>query len=104
MEEMLIQLRFTVIKSAPNAEEIISYGMPAFKLHGMLLYFAAFKKHIGFYPFASTIKEFAKEIEGYKSATGYVQFPLDRPLPLKLISKMVKFRVKENINKAKGKL
>ena len=106
VKKMLIQLRFTIVRSAPKAEEVISYDMPAFKFYGMLLNFAAYIKHIGLYPFSSAIKEFAKEIEGYKSAKGSVQFPLDEPLPLKLISKIVKFRVKENIEKenAKGKL
>lgn len=97
----LESIREAVRKSAPKAQETISYYMPAFKLHGMLLYFAAFSRHIGFYPLTSAIKEFRKELSNYRTAKGSIQFPLNRPVPLPLIKKIVKFRVKENIKKIK---
>ena len=99
-KEMREQLRDTIKKAAPKAEEVISYGMPAFKQNGMLVYFAAFRNHIGFYPTASGIKEFKKELFMYKGAKGSVQFPLDKPLPLSVVKKIVKFRVAENQQKA----
>src|SRR5436190_18560665 len=99
--KLLEQMRSVILKSAPAAEEVISYGMPAFKLNGMLVWIAAFSKHIGFYPKKSGIKEFKKELSGYKGAVGSVQFPLDKPLPVGLIAKIVRFRAKEN--SAKGK-
>jgi uncharacterized protein YdhG (YjbR/CyaY superfamily) len=95
--KLLKELRAAIRKTAPEAEEVISYGMPAFKLGKMLLYYAAFTAHIGFYPMPSAIKKFAKEIAAYKHAKGSVQFPLDKPLPIALIEKMVKFRVQENL-------
>lgn len=101
MRERLELMRYTISSAAPKAEEVISYGMPAFKYHGMLVYFAAFKKHIGFYALPSGHKTFEKELAGYKQGKGSVQFPLDKPLPIQLIKKMVKFRVKENIEKSK---
>lgn len=97
---MMEQLRDTIKKAAPKAEEVISYGMPAYKQNGMLVYFAAFRNHIGFYPTASGIKEFKKELFMYKGAKGSVQFPLDKPLPLSVVKKIVKFRVAENQQKA----
>lgn len=103
VQKSLERLRATIIKAAPAAEETISYQMPAYKFNGMLVYFAGYKNHIGFYPGASGIKAFTKEIAGYKNAKGSVQFPIDKPLPLDLVSKIVKFRVKENIEKAKAK-
>lgn len=99
----LESIREAVRKSAPKAQETISYYMPAFKLHGMLLYFAAFSRHIGFYPLTSAIKEFRKELSNYKTAKGSIQFPLNRPVPLSLIKKIVKFRVHENMEKVKDK-
>ena len=99
----LEQLRATIKKAAPKAEEIISYGMPAFKLNGMLVWFAAHKKHIGFYPRVSGIESFKKELSIYKGSKGSVQFPLDKPLPLGLITKIVKFRVHENLQRTKTK-
>lgn len=89
--------------AAPDATEKLSYRMPAFFLNGFIVYFAAFKNHIGFYPGASGITAFRNEIKGYKSAKGSIQFPHDHPLPVALIKKIVKFRVKENILKAKKK-
>jgi uncharacterized protein YdhG (YjbR/CyaY superfamily) len=100
---LLWQLYETIKKAAPGTEEVLSYGMPAFKLNGMLLWFAAYSKHIGFYPKSSGIEAFKKELSKYKSAKGSVQFPIDRPLPVGLITKIVKFRVKENLQKAKVK-
>lgn len=97
----LQKLRLTVKKAAPQAKEKISYGIPAFTLNGMLVWFAGFKKHIGFYPRTSAIAAFKKELSVYKGAKGSVQFPFDKPLPLTLISRIVKFRVKENLGKAK---
>jgi uncharacterized protein YdhG (YjbR/CyaY superfamily) len=102
-QKLLEQMRVTIMKAAPKAEEVISYQMPAYKLNGMLVFFAGYKNHIGFYPGASGITTFKKEIAVYKNAKGSVQFPLDKPLPLKLITEMVKFRVKQNLDKAKAK-
>ena len=102
-QKMLKQLRETIIKAAPGAEELISYQMPAYKYHGALVYFAGYKNHIGFYPTASGIEAFKKELSVYKGAKGSVQFPLDKPLPLQLISKIVKFRMKENLETASVK-
>lgn len=99
----LKQMRALVIKGAPEAVESISYGMPYYSLHGRLLYFAAFKNHIGLYPMASAIAEFEDEVSQYKYAKGSVQFPLDKKLPVRLISRIINFRVKENTLKAKQK-
>lgn len=98
---MLEQMRTAITEAAPHAEEAISYAMPAYRLNGMLVYFAGYAKHIGFYPGAGAIAVFKKELSVYKGAKGSVQFPLDRPLPLKLIERIVKFRVEENLKKAK---
>lgn len=103
IQKLLEQLRVTIKKAAPKAEEIISYGMPAFKLNGVLVWFAAHSKHIGFYPMASGIAAFKKELSIYKSAKGSIQFPLDKPLPLRLITSIVKFRVNENLQRIKTK-
>lgn len=99
---LLEQVRLTIQKAAPKAKEVISYGMPAFKQNGVLVYFAAYEKHIGFYPTASGIKSFEKEIAAYKWSKGAVQFPIDKRMPLGLITKIVKFRVKEDLEKKKG--
>jgi uncharacterized protein YdhG (YjbR/CyaY superfamily) len=101
--ELLERLRICIQKAAPDAEEVISYGMPAFRLKGILVYFAAYSKHIGFYPTSSGIATFKKELSIYKGSKGTVQFPLDKPLPLKLITKIVKFRVKEIRAKSEAK-
>lgn len=100
---ILEKIRTTIHKAAPQAEEAISYQMPTFKLNGNLVHFAAYKNHIGFYPVPSGIEKFKKELSACKGAKGSVQFPLDRPIPYALISKMVRFRVKENLEKAKAK-
>ena len=103
IQEILEQIRKTIKEAAPNVEEVISYQMPAYKLNGMLVYFAAFKKHIGFYPVSSAIAAFKQELSIYKGAKGSVQFPIDKPMPLELISRIVKFRVKESMEKVKAK-
>ncbi len=101
---LLQQIRTTIRKAAPQAEEVISYGMPTFKLHGNLVHFAANKAHIGFYPAPSAIVAFAKELNAYVTSKGAIQFPFDQKLPLTLITKIVKFRVQENLEKAKKKM
>jgi len=101
---LLDELRATIKKAAPDAEEVISYSMPAFKYHGMLVFFAGYKNHIGFYPGAGGIEAFKKEISVYKNAKGSVQFPLDKKLPLQLVTRIVKFRVKQNLEKAALKI
>lgn len=98
-QKLLKQLRSTIRKAAPQAEEHIGYQMPAYKLHGPLVYFAGYEKHIGFYPGASGIENFKKEISIYKNAKGSVQFPLDRPLPLDLVKQIVQFRIEKNLEK-----
>ena len=88
-------IRKAIQSAAPKSVEIISYGMPAFRQNKTLVYFAAYKNHIGFYPTASPIKVFSKDLETYKTSKGTIQFPLDKKLPLTLISKILKYRVKE---------
>ncbi|HEY4156360.1 MAG TPA: DUF1801 domain-containing protein [Puia sp.] len=102
-QKLLQEIRMTIRQVAPDAEEGISYQMPAYKDHGILVYFAGYKNHIGFYPTASGIAAFRKELSAYKGAKGSVQFPLDKPLPLALISKILAFRLKENLKKAEIK-
>ncbi|MES2431008.1 MAG: DUF1801 domain-containing protein [Bacteroidota bacterium] len=104
VQKKLQELRVSIKKAAPKAEELISYKMPAFKLHGMLVYFAGYKNHVGFYATPHGHNEFKKELSKYKTGKGSVQFPLNEPLPLTLISKMVKYRVKENVEKEKSKI
>lgn len=99
----LQKLRATIARAAPDATEAISYGIPTFKLHGNLVHFGAFETHIGFYPGASGIHAFKKELAPYKTGKGTAQFPLGTPIPASLIIKIVKFRVKENADKKKGK-
>jgi len=104
VQKILQGLRATIRAVAPDAGERISYGIPTFTLNGNLVHFAAYKKHIGFYPASSGIRAFRKELSVYKTSRGTVQFPIDRPLPLPLINKIVKFRVLENIKKSQHKL
>jgi uncharacterized protein YdhG (YjbR/CyaY superfamily) len=92
----LKELRKTIKKAAPGAEEKISYRMPAFYLNGILVYFAAQTRHIGFYPTSAGVTAFKKELADYKTSKGAIQFPLDKPLPLELITKIVLYRVNEN--------
>jgi uncharacterized protein YdhG (YjbR/CyaY superfamily) len=101
--QLLEQLRQTIRTAAPEAEEVISYSMPGYKMNGMLVWFAGYSRHIGFYPGASGIEAFKKELSVYKGAKGSVQFPLTKPLPLDLISEIVKFRIFENNAKAAAK-
>lgn len=97
----LVELRKLVREQAPHAQEKISYRMPAFFLNGNLVYFAGYAKHIGFYPGARCIHAFKNKLSKYKNAKGSVQFPLEEPIPVKLIKTMVRFRVEENIKKEK---
>jgi len=99
VQVLLQKMRLTIRKAAPDAEETISYSMPAFRQHGILVWFAAFKNHIGFYPGASCIAIFKSELSRFKNAKGSVQFPLDEPLPLSLVGKIVKYRVSEQFRK-----
>ena len=101
IQVILSKLRAAVRKAAPLAIERISYQIPTFYFNGNLVHFAAYKTHIGFYPTSSGIKAFQKELSKYNTATGTVRFPLDRPLPLDLIKRIVKFRVKENSKKSR---
>lgn len=103
IQKLLKQVKTAIKKAAPGAEEVISYSMPAFKLNGLLVWFAAHTHHIGFYPKASGIEHFKKEITKYKSSKGAVQFPVNEPLPIALITEMVKFRANENLQKLKKK-
>jgi uncharacterized protein YdhG (YjbR/CyaY superfamily) len=100
VQGLLEKIRVTVKEAAPDAKETINYAMPTFTLKGNLVHFAAFKSHIGFYPAPTGIEAFEKELSMYKRAKGSVQFPLDKPMPFSLISKIVQFRVKENLEKA----
>lgn len=99
VREKLERLRLTIKKAAPRAEEEISYMMPAYKFHGVLVYFCAYQNHIGFYPTGSGISAFKKELSVYEGSKGTVRFPIDKPLPLTLIKKIVRFRLKENEQK-----
>lgn len=99
VKAILSQLRSTIRQAAPQAVEKISYRIPTFYLNGNLVHFAAFERHIGFYPGPSGIARFKKELAKYKSAKGSVQFPLDEPLPFQLIAAVVTFRVDENSRK-----
>lgn len=99
----LEEVRKTIRKCASKAEEVISYGMPAYKFNGMLVFFAGYKNHIGFYATPTGHSAFKKELSIYKQGKGSVQFPLDKPMPLKLIERIVKYRVKENLVRTKLK-
>jgi uncharacterized protein YdhG (YjbR/CyaY superfamily) len=103
VQAILEKIRLTVRKAAPDAEETIKYQIPTFTLKGNLVHFAAFKKHIGFYPAPTGIGTFKNELSVYEGAKGSVRFPLDKPIPFALISKIVKFRVKENLDRAEAK-
>lgn len=92
-------MRATIKKAAPKAKQKISYGIPTFYLEKNLVHFAAFTKHLGFYPGASGVKAFKEELKKFKTAKGSIQFPLDKPLPTGLISKIVRFRVRETTEK-----
>lgn len=100
VQEKLQQMRTTISAAAPDAVEKISYQMPTFAQNGNLVFFGAFKQHIGFYPTPSGIEAFKDELSVFKGAKGSVQFPLDEPLPLDLVRRIVEFRVAENLGKA----
>jgi uncharacterized protein YdhG (YjbR/CyaY superfamily) len=97
IRERLEQMRQIIRSAAPEAEEVISYQMPAFRLNGILVYFAGYKNHIGFYPTASGIEAFKDQLSEYKWSKGAIQFPNDRPLPVELIERITRFRVNENL-------
>jgi len=99
-QKLLQEVRSIVKQAAPVAAEVISYGMPAFRQDGMLVYFAAFKNHIGFYPIPSGIAAFKEDLSAFKCTKGSVHFPLDKPLPAELITRIVTFRLSENRQKA----
>jgi uncharacterized protein YdhG (YjbR/CyaY superfamily) len=103
IQKLLIQMRITIAKAAPEAEEAIKYAIPTFILNGNLVHFAAFKNHIGFYPAPAGIEAFKKEVAPYEAGKGSLQFPLDKPLPLSLVTKIVKYRVKQNMEKSRRK-
>ena len=103
VRSILNELRRTIKEAAPDAEETIRYQMPTFTLNGNLVHFAAFQNHIGFYPTPSGIESYKDELSPYKGAKGSVQFPIDQPLPLPLIRKIVEFRVKENMERKSKK-
>ena len=100
---ILQKLRATIRKTAPAAEEAIKYRLPTFVLLGNLVHFGAFKKHIGFYATPTGNKQFRQELSAYQGAKGSVQFPLNKPIPYGLVSKMVKFRVQENLERSTAK-
>jgi len=104
IRKLLQEIRDTIKKAAPEAEEVISYGMPAFRQKGMLVWFAAFKNHIGFYPIPSGIEAFKEELTAFKGTKGSIHFPLDKPLPVELIFRIVSFRLTENIQKETAKI
>ena len=102
VQRILSELRQTIREAAPEAEETINYQIPTFTLNGNLVHFAAFPNHIGFYPTPSGMEAFKDELSGYRRAKGSVQFPIDQPLPLPLIRRIVEYRVQENLER-KGK-
>jgi uncharacterized protein YdhG (YjbR/CyaY superfamily) len=101
IQRILEELRQAIKDAAPKAEEAISYQMPAFKQNGILVYFAAFKNHIGFFPTSSGVEAFKEDLSGYETSKGTIRFPLDKPIPLDLVNKIVRYRVKENLSKKK---
>jgi len=103
VQEILEKIRMTIREAAPDAEEKISYQMPTFTMKGNLVHFAAYRKHIGLYPAPRGIEKFKKELSAYEGAKGSVRFPLDKPIPFGLISRIVKFRVKDNLERAEAK-
>lgn len=103
VQKVLQRIRTCIRKAAPGAEEVISYQMPAFKLHGTLIFFAAYKNFVSLYPAPRGAKEFKKELSAYKGGKGTVQFPLDEPIPFGLITRIVKYRAGQNLEAAKAK-
>ncbi len=103
VQRLLTRMRRTIQKAAPQAKEKIRYRIPTFTLRGNLVHFGAFTTHISFFPTSSGITAFQKELSTYKTSRGTVQFPFDKPLPLALVGRIVKFRVKESLDKGKKK-
>lgn len=103
VKSRLLAMRRVIHEEAPDAIEAISYMMPTFKLNGNLVHFAAMKNHIGFYPTPAGIEPFAQELREYRTSKGAIQFPMDRPLPLELVRKIVRSRVKQNLINKGGK-
>ena len=103
VQKILQKIRMTIRKAAPASEESIKYQIPTFTLNGNLVHFAAYKNHIGFYPAPAGIDEFKDEVSIYRRGKGTLQFPLDKPIPFHLITKIVKFRVERNLAKAGAK-
>jgi uncharacterized protein YdhG (YjbR/CyaY superfamily) len=101
IQKKLQELRAVIKAAAPEAEEKISYQMPAFAQNGILVYFAAHKNHIGFYPTSSGIEKFKDELSAYENSKGAIRFPIDEPIPYELVKKIVAFRLQENLNKVK---
>jgi uncharacterized protein YdhG (YjbR/CyaY superfamily) len=104
VQELLTEIRLTIRKAAPDAEETISYQIPTFTLRGILVSFAAYKNHIGLYPAPAGTERFNKELSVYRTGKSSVRFPLDKPIPFNLISQIVKLRVKDNLNRAEAKV
>jgi uncharacterized protein YdhG (YjbR/CyaY superfamily) len=98
-QAILTRLRLAIKKAAPDAEEAIKYGMPTFIFRGNLVHFAAYKNHIGFYPTPSVIIHFSSQLSNYVTSKGAIQFPIGKPIPLLLIRKMVRFRLKQQMEK-----
>lgn len=103
VQEILEKIRMTISEAAPGAEEAIKYQVPTFTLKGNLVHFGAYESHIGFYPEPTAIEKFKDELSGYERAKGSVRFPLDKPIPFELIREIVKFRVRENLDRAEAK-
>ncbi len=103
VQEILQKVRATIREAAPSAEETIKYQLPAFTLKGNLVYFGGFKKHVGFYPVPTGIEAYAEDLAPYKTGKGSIQFPYDKPIPYDLITKVVKFRIEENLRNAEAK-
>lgn len=103
VQSLLREIRSIILTTVPEAEEMISYQMPAYKYHGALVYFGGFKNHIGLYPTASGITHFSQQLKAYTTSKGAIQFPIDQPLPKQLIKDIVKFRKKENLEKSPAK-
>ena len=103
IQDTLEKLRQTIRQAAPEAEEAISYRIPTFKLHGNLVHFAAFKNHFGFYPTSSAVEAFETELAGYVVSRGAIQFPKDKPIPFDLVTRIVQYRVQENLARRKNK-
>ncbi|OLC31933.1 MAG: hypothetical protein AUH31_01635 [Armatimonadetes bacterium 13_1_40CM_64_14] len=103
IQRLLRKMRSAIRKAAPQAQETISYRIPTFTLRGYLVHFAAFKHHVSFFPTSSPMRAFKRELSSYRVSRGTIQFPLERPLPLTLVRRIVKFRVRENLARYKTK-